>query len=244
MTGGLVAELQRQRDAWETRPLVRRLYRGWYERMGALLADVPGPTVELGAGIGTLRESLPQVVATDVAPTPWATEIVDAQALPYPDGSVANLVMVDTLHHVPHPLDLLREAARSLAPGGRLLALEPYGSPLSALAYRIGHREVFDLRADPFAAAPQSSDAPLDANGAVPTVLFFRRLERTQALFPELKVIHRSRLAVLAYPLSGGFLGRPLVPARLGGPLLALERLLEPLAPLAGFRCLVALERG
>lgn len=244
MTGGLVAELQRQRDAWDARPLVRRLYRGWYERMGALLADAPGPTVELGAGIGTLRESLPQVVATDVEPTPWATEVVDAQALPHADASVANLVMVDTLHHVPRPLDLLREAARVLVPGGRLVALEPYGSPLSALAYRFAHHERFDLGADPFAAGPQSSDAPLDANGAVPTLLFFRRLVQTQALFPELKVVHRSRLAVLAYPLSGGFLGRPLAGERAAGALLAAERRLEPLAPALGFRCLVALERS
>ncbi len=48
---------------------------------------------------------------------------------------------------------------------------------------------------------------------------------------------------MLAYPLSGGFTGRPLVPAGLGLRLRRLEPLLTPLAPLLAFRCLVVLER-
>jgi SAM-dependent methyltransferase len=239
----LTEDLEVQRRAWEERPLVRALYRSWYARMGRLLADGDGPTVEVGTGIGTLRESIPGVVATDIEPTPWSDRVADAQDLPYEDGSLANLVGVDVLHHLPRPLRLLGEARRTLRPGGRLVLLEPYGSPASTLSYRFLHHEGWDARADPFADVSQSSDRPLDANGAIPTLLFFRRADELRRRFPELEIVHRERLAMLAYPLSGGFTRRPLFPARAARRLLALEERLGGLAPLLAFRCLVAVRR-
>jgi SAM-dependent methyltransferase len=239
----LIEDLSVQRRAWDDRPLVRALYRSWYARMAALLADADGPTVEIGAGIGTLRESIPGVVATDVEPTPWSERVVDAQDLPYEDSSLANLVGVDVLHHLPRPLKFLQEARRALRPGGRLVLLEPYGSPASTLSYRLLHHEDWDAGADPFADVSQSSDRPLDANGAIPTLLFFRRADELRRRLPELEIVHRERLAMLAYPLSGGFTRRPLVPARAARRMLALEDRLGGLAPLLAFRCLVALNR-
>jgi len=242
-TATLIDELQVQRRAWEERPLVRALYRDWYARMASLLADGDGLTIEIGAGIGTLRESLPGVVATDVEPTPWCDRVVDAQDLPYEDGSLANVVGVDVLHHLPRPLRFLAEAQRALRRGGRLVLLEPYGSPASTLSYRWLHHEAWEPSADPFADVAHSSDRPLDANGALPTLLFFRRADELRRRLPELEIVHRERLAMLAYPLSGGFTRRPLVPARATRRLLALEERLGALAPVLAFRCLVALER-
>jgi len=239
----LIEDLRVQRRAWEERPLVRALYRGWYARMAELLAEGDGPTVEIGAGIGTLRESIPGVVATDVEPTPWSDRVVDATELPYEDGSLANIVGVDVLHHLPRPLRFLAEARRTLRRGARLVLLEPYGSPVSTLSYRFLHHEDWHAEADPFADIAQSSDRPLDANGAIPTLLFFRRADELGRRFPELALMHRERLATVAYPLSGGFTRRPLMPARATSRLLALERRMSPLAPVLAFRCLVALER-
>jgi SAM-dependent methyltransferase len=243
-TGELTRELDVQRRAWDERPLVRALYRDWYARMAALLADGDGPTVEIGAGIGTLKEVIPDVIATDVQATPWTDRVVDAQELPYANGELDNLVGVDVLHHLPRPLRFLQEARRTLRPGGRLVLLEPYGSAASTLSYRFLHHEDWDPRADPFADVAHSSDRPLDANGALPTLLFFRRADELRRRLPELEIVHRERLAVLAYPLSGGFTRRPLVPERATRRLLALERRLAPLAPALAFRCLVALQRA
>jgi SAM-dependent methyltransferase len=240
----LTEDLEVQRRAWEERPLVRALYRSWYARMARLLAQGDGPTVEVGTGIGTLRESIPGVVATDVEPTPWSHRVADAQDLPYEEGSLANIVGVDVLHHLPRPLRLLAEARRTLRPGGRLVLLEPYGSPASTLSYRFLHHEDWDARADPFADVALSSDRPLDANGALPTLLFFRHAGELRRRFPELAVVHSERLATVAYPLSGGFTRRPLVPPRATGRLLALEERLHWLSPVLAFRCLVALQRS
>lgn len=233
--------LQEQRAAWESRPLVRALYHDWYRRMAGQLSSAPGPTIELGCGIGSFKEFMPEVVATDVLESRWADRVVDARQLPYADESVANLVMVDVIHHVEEPAALLEEAQRVLVPGGRLVALEPYCSPVSRPLYRRFHHEPVDETVDPFAGAQSGSD-PWDANGALPTLLFWRHLPRLQERFPKLHVASRERLAWLVYPLSGGFSGRRLVPPSLGRLLQRVEAAL-PLARLAGFRCLVALEK-
>lgn len=45
---------------------------------------------------------------------------IDAKKLPYPDG-LFHLVMSNSIvHHIPEPRDVLREAVRVTAPGGRL----------------------------------------------------------------------------------------------------------------------------
>jgi SAM-dependent methyltransferase len=240
---GLVATLAAQRRTWERRPALRSLYRAWYEQMVTRLAGPPGETVELGCGIGSFKEFYPAAIATDVQATPWAERLADAEQLPFEDGSLANLVMADVIHHLPHPTRLFAEAARTLRPGGRLIALEPYYSPVSGLAYRFAHHERADPRVDPFSGIAKSTADPLDANNALPTVLFWRQHVSFTERFPSLPIVERRRFALLAYPLSGGFTRRQLLPDRALQRLHSFERVLRPLAPLAGFRCLVVLER-
>ena len=78
----LVEALCVQERAWRERPLVRSLYEEWYRAIAHRLSTVPGDSVELGSGISTLQRICPAVVPTDVEPTPWASEVVDAEALP------------------------------------------------------------------------------------------------------------------------------------------------------------------
>jgi SAM-dependent methyltransferase len=235
--------LASQREAWEARPAVRALYEEWFEMITRRLAREPGPTVELGAGIGAFKEFFPDVLATDIEPTPWSEEVVDAEALPYRDASVANLVLVDTLHHIPRPRRFFSEAERVLVPGGRVVMLEPYASPVSSVALRAGHHEDFDTRVDPLADEATSSDSPLDANNATPTLIFWRRLARFAELYPGLEVVERARFAFFAYPLSGGFMQRRLLPDRAIRAVSRFETRLSRLGRLAAFRCLIVLER-
>jgi SAM-dependent methyltransferase len=240
----LTAELTLQEATWQRNAVLRSLYQSWFAQIAQSRASVPGPTVELGSGIGALREALPDVTLTDVEPTRWSEQVVDAEELPYRDRSVANLVLVDVLHHIPRPQRFLDEATRCLLPGGRVILLEPYCSTISYPVYRRWHHETTDLRVDPFSEDPRSTASPLDSNQALPTLLFFRHDQRFEERWPELRIVSRRRLALLAYPLSGGWRRRPLLPYRLLGPTLALEQVLMPLAPFLAFRCLVVLERA
>jgi len=239
----LAEALADQERAWRERPLLRRLYGDWYRMLAERLASVRGPTVELGSGIGAFKDVVPSAVTTDVEPTPWADAVVDAEDLPYADGAVANLVLVDVFHHLGRPARFLDEAQRVLAAGGRLLVLDPYCSPVSTPLYRLFHHERTDLGAPAFADDPRAAAAPLDSNQARSTLVFFREADELARRWPELRVVERRRLAFLVYPLSGGYSKRPLVPAALYRPLRAFETALRPLAPLAAFRCLVVLER-
>lgn len=241
---GLVATLREQEARWRERPLVRALYGEWFREIAARLSRQPGESIELGAGIARLQAVAPQVMATDVEPTPWAATVADAEHLPYADASLANLVLVDVYHHVPRTSRLLDEAARTLVPGGRLLVLDPYCSPVSHLAYRLGHHERTDLSATPFADDPASAADPLASNQARATLELFRSDAELRRRWPELRLVERRRLALLAYPLSGGFGRRALAPEGVGRALMRLERRLGFLAPLLAFRCLVVLERA
>jgi len=238
----LHAALEEQAQGWEDRPLVRRLYGEWYELIVSRLSTAPGSSVEIGSGIGKLREFAGgRVELTDVEPTPWVDRVVDAMALPYADGSLANIVMLDVFHHLPDPARFLDEAARTLVPGGRVVMVEPYCSPISAPLFRRFHHERTDLHADPFA-PDDAIGSPMESNQARPTLVFFRHREEYEAHWPTLPVRERVRFSFLVYPLSGGFTRPSIIPARLASPLLAVERALAPLAPLLAFRCLVVLE--
>ena len=239
----LVDDLRRQEDAWQARPLVRRLYADWYRLVTERLSNAPGPTIELGSGISRFKEHFPEAVATDVEPTPWSDDVIDAEELPYEDGSVANLVLIDVFHHLGSPSRFLDGATRVLATGGRAVLLDPYCSPVSCWAYRRFHHERTDLEAPPFDDDPAAASSPMHANPARTTLVFFRGLAEFERRWPDLLVRERRRLDILLYPLSGGFTRPELLPLRLHRAAAVAERLLTPLAPLIAFRCLIVLER-
>lgn len=103
---------------------------------------VSGPAVEIGVGTGAvaaaLRELGRPVAGLDIsrpmlerarARLGDRVACADARALPLADGSVPNLVYVHVLHLVGGMGAALREAARVLRPGGRLVAV--HGDPVA-----------------------------------------------------------------------------------------------------------------
>jgi SAM-dependent methyltransferase len=239
----LIDELRVQDEAWRSRLLVRRLYGDWYRLIVARLSPTEGPTVELGSGISRFKEHHPETIATDIQPTPWVDEIVDAEQLPYDDGTVANLVLVDVFHHLARPASFFDSASRVLAPGGRAVLLEPYCSPASYFAYRRFHHERTDLDTPPFADDPQAATSPMAANQARATLVFFRHPDEYARRWPSLPIAERRLLSLVVYPLSGGFTQPRLVPNAAYRPLMIVEHLLSPLARVLAFRCLVVLEK-
>lgn len=82
---------------------------------------------ELGAARGVACDlSLPMLAA---APRGGAVARVagDAQRLPFRDAAFDGCLAVNVLEHLPDPARFVAEAARVLAPGGRLLTVTPNG---------------------------------------------------------------------------------------------------------------------
>lgn len=239
--------LERHAEAWRRKPLLRELYHDYYERMEAWRSHVPGRDVELGAGRAEYRNHRPATWCCDLLPFNWLDFAADACRLPLADGSVANLTMIDVLHHLAYVRRFFGEVSRILPRGGRAILLEPYVSPASWPVYRFLHREPCDSQVRPLDADPDEPVCDpaqaLDSNQAIPTVTFWRDRHKFEELFPELRIIHRQRLSLLLYPLSGGFESPCLIPRWAVGAVRALEDALMPAAGMLAFRCLVVLEK-
>jgi SAM-dependent methyltransferase len=238
-----LARFEAHRRAWQENQPLRLLYQRWYGRVRAAL-PAQGPWNELGSGPGFARDFVPGLLLTDVVAAPWHDRQVDAQALPFDDGSVGALVLFDVLHHLPSPARFFAEATRVLRPGGRLIACEPYVSPLSYPVYRFLHQEGLVMRADPWAESLDGSD-PFQSVQSRPTRLFADGARDLVRRFPAFRLIALERLAGPSYPAAGGFSRPPLLPLPLWRALVALEdRLPEAAFRWIGFRLLAVLERS
>jgi len=240
-------EVESFERGWRRKPVLRELYHEFYELIAAWRSDAPGRDVELGSGRADYRKHQPGTFCCDLIPFPWLDFAADATRLPMADGSAANLTMIDVLHHLAYVRRFFSEVARVLAPGGRAILLEPYVSPMSWFVYRFLHPEPVDGRVRPLHV---QRDAPvcdpheaLDGNQAIPTAIFWRDRRTFERQHPDLAIVHRQRLSLLLYPLTGGLRGPSLLPPRAVGLLRRVERALMPLSGLMAFRCLLVLEK-
>jgi SAM-dependent methyltransferase len=233
------ARLEEHRRLWATKPALRRVYAPWFER---LLAEArPGARVlEVGAGPGTLRTYAaarrPDLrwLATDLEVLPWNQVAADAGRLPVRAESAQALLGLDVLHHLPEPRAFFAEAARVLAPSGRLALVEPWISPLSWPIYRFLHEEDCRLDVDPWRPFP-GGKASFDGDAAVPWRLVGRTSEAEwRGLGLSAPVV--SRLNCFAYLMSLGFKPASLLPGGLVEPMLTIDRWTRPLARLAALR--------
>ena len=231
------------REVWAKKPVLREVYGHLYRRIGA--ACRPGLTIEVGGGSGNFKQFAPDVLSFDIVHEPWLDFVADAQSMPLRSSSVANIVMLDVLHHIEYPLRFLKEAARALQPGGRVILVEPAITPLSGMVYRAMHEEPVDMTADPLGEGlPNVHKDPYVGNQAIPTLLIDRHAARFKTLESTLELQSVKHLSLLAYPLSGGFKSWSLLSASAARALLRFEdRVEEFLGPIFGFRLMAVFER-
>lgn len=236
-------KLTQHKKTWETKPLLRLLYRDWYQLIKNNMTA--GRTLEIGGGSGNFKEFMPEVISGDIVRTDWTDLAMSAEAIPFGSSSLENIVLFDVLHHLENPVLFLREAGRVLVNGGRLIMMEPYVSPFSYIVYRWLHPEPLDMNADPFAVVAKNPDRrPFDANNGIPTLFFKKHLRRFRQEFPTLKVKLIERLSFLTYPLSGGFEKPALIPAQSYPFFCWLEKKMKRFSALLAFRMLVVLEKN
>src|SRR5207253_1704335 len=107
-----------------------------------------------GAGVTPIRETFPDVLATDVVYARHLDCILDAESLPLAAESVRVVYAQNSFHHLGNPERFLAELQRVLSPGGGALLLEPHHGPVASLLYpRLFRSEGFDK------AAPEWSSA-------------------------------------------------------------------------------------
>jgi SAM-dependent methyltransferase len=230
-------------EVWAHKPVLRAIHQDFYDRLAA--ECLPGTTIEIGGGIGNLKQYLSDVIATDIQFAPWLNCVADAHRLPFAAGTAANIVMVDVLHHLEFPAAFFREATRVLQPGGRVLMVEPAMTWGSTLICRLFHDEPVRMSADSLAdGTPDPRRGPYEANQAIATILATRDRARFHARFPELRMTRVHWFGFVAYPASGGFKSWSLIGADAARRVLRMERFIEPLlGRVAGFKVMIVIEK-
>jgi SAM-dependent methyltransferase len=240
--------LLRQRRLWQRKPVLRRIYNEEFFARLVSSRKTAGVCIEVGGGAGFFKELLPSVFCTDLIPCPWLDAVVDAQRLPFRASSISNIFGLDMLHHLAAPMMFLSEVQRVLIPGGRLILVEPWITPLSRFIYRYLHQEDCDLSAQPWDADgsgfPRNKKA-FEGNQAIPYLLFGpRTLSRTLEALKDLKVVAVEPFCLFAYLLSFGFKPMSLLPEFLYPAVSKLERQTLPVwRRLGALRVLLVLEK-
>ena len=223
-----------RKEIIRSKPFLRRVYQDWYGLVRASVPAGPGAVLELGSGGGFLREVLPETITSDVFAGPEVGVLADGRALPFADGCLRAIVMIDVLHHVSDCRPLFAEAARCVRPGGVLVAIEPWVSAWSRFVYDRLHQEPFDPEAAEWHFPPAG---PLSgANQALPWIVFQRDRAAFEAEFPEWRIARLEPFMPLRYLVSGGAGFRSLAPGWTYPLFAGLEKLAEPgMASLAMF---------
>ena len=194
------------------KPFLRRLYFEFYRRYSECLARCPekGLAVELGSGAGFVQEVLPEVLTSDVIRYPGVDRVIDGTRMPFADGSLRALFLLNVFHHIANPEAFLREVERCLAPGSRMLIIDQHPGMIGSPIYRHLHHEPFRPDAETWAF---DATGPLSgANGALAWMVFHRDLARFHEAFPGLLVERYDPHTPLRYWLAGGLKSWSLAP--------------------------------
>ena len=238
-------EIERNLQAWNRKPVLRRAYREFHERIAAHIdPSVSGKIVELGSGIGNIRDVIPGCIRTDLFANPWIDQVENVYALSFKDGECSHLILFDVFHHLRHPRTALNECRRVLAPRGRVILFEPYVSLAGRLVYGPLHHEPLghDDPIEPDAPASFAPDRdPYYAAQGNATRVFWKD-ERAEIL-DGWDVVARERIGAWPYALTGGYSKPQLYPSAMYGVMSAFDRLLALVPGLAALRTLVVLRK-
>ena len=165
--------------------------------------------LEVGSGTSPLKQSLSNVITSDVLDLDYLDLVFDCHDIDkldaIKDNSLDVITLTNVLHHLKSPISFLDRAAVKLKSGGKVIATEPFFSVLSTPIFKYLHHEPVDFTVS----EPELSDVqgPLaSANIALPWLIFFREREWLQRLNENFDVATLSTrpFSALSYMVTGG----------------------------------------
>lgn len=183
-----------------------------FHRLDEKFLSATGLRVEIGAGVAPIRNSYPDVLATDIVFGPGLDRVLNAEDMDLESGSVRVVFGQNCFHHFPHPDRFFLELERVLPPGGGAILLEPYYGPFASFLFkRLFRTEGYDKE---FPSWKTPVSGPMNgANQALSYIVFVRDRQEFERKFPSLKIVHQEPCAnYLEYLVSGGLNFRQLCP--------------------------------
>ena len=239
-------EILENRDLWEKKPLLRKAYAQFYREIARRLnPGVPGLVVELGSGMGNIKDHIPQAITTDIFPNPWLDRVENAYHLSFCQGEVGHLILFDVWHHLKYPGTALQEFARVLTPGGRIIVFDPAMGLIGRFVFGHFHHEPLGLEKEIEWDAPDgftgTEDEYYAAQGNASRVFGSEEFKDGLRMWRILEVEYFSGLAYVA---SGGFRGPQLYPAALWPFFNQMDSVLSRFPRLASRMLVVLDQRG
>jgi len=237
--------IEKNYEYWNQKPILKMLYGDFYRLIAGKLSNLPeSKIVELGSGLGNIREFIPDCIRTDLFPNPWIDQIENAFHLSFPDEAVSDLILTDVFHHLKYPGTALKEFARVLRKGGRVILLEPCMSALGLLVYGALHDEPIAITKEiewdaPGGWSPEQIDY-YAAQGNASRVFLGKRFRHRLGDWQRIKT---QRFSAIAYAASGGFSKPQLYPTSALPLIRKLEKVLDLFPLLFATRLLVILEK-
>ncbi|MBV6450534.1 MAG: hypothetical protein MHPDNHAH_01258 [Anaerolineales bacterium] len=237
--------ITKNHELWNRKPLLRAAYKDLYQLVEKELSGLPdSKIVELGSGLGGIRDVLPNCIRTDLFPFPWIDRIENAYKLSFEDQSISDLISTDVFHHLKYPGTALIEFHRVLRPGGRVILLEPCMSLLGLIVYGLLHVEPIAITKKIEWLAPADwSPENLDyyaAQGNATRIFVGKKFRPQLTAWKSVKTI---RLSALTYAASGGYSGPQLYPTGMYSVVKSVEKVLNLFPSLFATRLLVVLEK-
>ena len=200
-----------------------------------------GRTLEIGSGAGLIKELWSgDLVSTDILKTPWIDFQADAENLTFNKNSFDNILGIDLLHHLKKPHYLFTNAKDILTPGGKIILIEPWITPLSFIFYKLMHHEKISF-SDTFT---RNETNPWDANIALPNLIFSKMGRNFISRHSYFKIELIKKFSFFDFQLVGGFKPWSIIKSvKLYNLFLRLDKLLSFLMPLIGFRVLIVLKK-
>jgi SAM-dependent methyltransferase len=225
----------------ESKPFLRRVYGEWNQAIVAALSEGAAPVLEIGSGGGFLAAHVPGLITSDLIAAPGIRVVADATQLPFSDGSLRGIAMVNVLHHVAQPRRFFAESARVVRLGGALVMIEPWITRWSRFVYGRLHHEPCDPDSEQWEFPPGGRLSA--ANGALPWIIFARDRAIFEREFPEWRLDRVAPFMPFRYLISGGLTYRSLSPAAAFGAWRLCERALSPWMHVLAMFALIRLER-
>jgi hypothetical protein len=230
---------------WHQKPLLQKLYADFYTLIAQNLSNIPdAKIVELGSGLGNIRNVIPNCLCTDLFPNPWIDQTENAYQLSFADETISDLILTDVFHHLKYPGTALKEFRRVLRKGGRVIMLEPCMSALGLLVYGIPHDEPIAIvkKIEWLAPAGWSSEqVDYYASQGNATRIFLGK--KFRSCLTGWQRIETIRFSAMAYAASGGFSKPQLYPTSLLPVIKKLEKVFDLFPALFATRLLVILEK-
>lgn len=235
--------LEQSRDKWRASPALRTVYCDIFKAMARQC--IAGPSLEVGSGIGVAKEAIPDLTTSDLIKTDFVDRAVSAYEIPAENW--ANILAMDTLHHLQRPIEFFASAAEALGPGGRIVLMEPAGTWWGSKFYRWFHHEpcVPTEVVPPFEFAAQANGEFANMGMGVGLTCDCRAETDRRLKELGLRIADVNYRDFLAYPATGGFSQRAVLPRFVLRGLLALEQTLpQALWRHVGLRMIIVIEKS